>query len=188
MFIECSKITATMKTMEKPTLFIFCGLPFSGKTTFGKLLADTYGFIRVDMDEIKFAHGFQDVSDDNMSNEDWKKIYEEVYQKIGATLATGNSVICDFSNLERSERDALRDIANHYNSSSVVAYFNAPAEFIRARWLKNKITNARFDLTKKVMEEAIHDIEIPTNDERVITLDYRRPEEWLDAFKNVLTA
>jgi adenylate kinase family enzyme len=39
------------KTNKKPTLYIFIGLPFSGKTTYSKMLAEKLHITRISFDE-----------------------------------------------------------------------------------------------------------------------------------------
>ncbi len=75
--------------MKKPTLYILCGLPFSGKTTLAKKLSEKLGFVHIDLDEVKFEHGFKGISDDEASHMDWVKIFSDMDQRIRKALKEG---------------------------------------------------------------------------------------------------
>ncbi len=161
-----------------------CGLPFSGKTTFAKLVGEKMGIQRIDIDEVKFEHGFRGISDDDMTEENWEDIFEDTYKRIENLLKKNNRVICDFSNLEKGYRDKLRKIAQRNGAESIVFYLNTPFNTIKSRWLKNKETGGRFDLTERVVEESIKDLQIPGDDENTTVLDYNLSlDDWLKIFE-----
>ncbi len=173
--------------MDERYLFIMCGLPFSGKTTFAKLVGKELGIQRVDLDEVKFEHGFEGISDDDMTEENWDDIFEDAYKRIEDLLKENGNVICDFSNLEKGYRDKLREIAQRNNAKPMVIYLNTPFNIIRERWLKNKETGERFDLTERVINESIEDLEIPGEDENTIVFNYELSvDDWVKIFKKIV--
>ncbi len=158
-----------------------CGLPFSGKTTLTKKLAEKLGFARVDLDEIKFEHGFAGVSDDDVSHEDWVKIFDDMNSRIEKLLNKGNSVISDISNLEKADRDRLRAVAAHGDFPTKVIYVKVLVEEAQKRWLENRQTKARFDISEKIFNEAVETLEEPTADENVIVFDgSQTADEWIE--------
>lgn len=173
--------------MEIGKLYIFCGLPFSGKTTFAKKLAEKKHWVRVDIDEIKGEHGFGSISDDEITHEEWVSIFNDMNNRIRTYLKEGKTVISDISNLEKSDRDDLRKIAEEVGSTTRVVYINTPVEVARQRWLRNRETNSRFDLTENVIGEAINSLQVPTTEENVIILDYMETrEDWMKLFSDVV--
>ena len=160
-----------------------CGLPFSGKTSFAKKLEEKKGWERVDIDEIKSESGFEGVSDDDVSHEEWVKMFTNMFDRIRKSLNKGKTVISDISNLEKSDRDRLRKVAEEGNFPTVVVYLNTPVDIARKRWLTNKAKKLRFDLTEKIFEEACSSLQVPTEEENLIVLDYNEPvERWLARF------
>ena len=157
-----------------------CGLPFSGKTTLAKELEKQLLFDRVDIDEIKAEHGFGDKSDDKISHEDWVKIFEDMDNRLIFLMKQKKGIISDISNLEKSDRNHLRELAAKFNYPTYVIYLNTPAKIARQRWLENQETKKRFDLTEKVFYEAVESLEEPTEDENVIVLDYKQSvDDWV---------
>lgn len=63
--------------MDKPMLCVLCGLPFSGKTVLTRQLFEKLGFAKVNIDDIKFVHGYEWADDDRVPDEAWDKIFAE---------------------------------------------------------------------------------------------------------------
>ena len=97
--------------MTSTTLFIFSGLPASGKTTLAKLLAAKTGaaYIRVDTVE----QGLKDICDINVETEG----YRLSYRLIRDNLELGNSAIADSCNTVKITRDAWENVALNSGAS-----------------------------------------------------------------------
>ncbi len=52
-------------------------LPFSGKSTLTRQLVEKLGFVRTDLDEVKFEMLGNDTKDDQIDQTGWDKIYQE---------------------------------------------------------------------------------------------------------------
>ena len=85
-------------------LYIFCGIPFSGKTTIAKKVADKFGFVRIDLDDIKFDLFGKNARDEELKQTDWDKIYAKMYEEIKNNLKNGKTVINDTGNFTKQER------------------------------------------------------------------------------------
>lgn len=155
--------------MQKPTLYILCGLPFSGKTVLTREIVKRLGYKQVNIDEIKFAHGYGWADDDHVPDEAWNEIFTESYQKTLDYLQNGNDVIYDCANQDRANRDKLRELAAKRDFPTRVVHLEVPLEIIKERWKRNKKTKERFDLPESIFQAAIDTYEVPTSDERVIT-------------------
>ena len=174
------------KKANKPKLYILCGLPFAGKTTFAKELVKRFGWVRVDIDEINATRGIGTRSNDEISDSDWKITYDESYRQIDEALRMRKTVINDTANFTKQQRDRLRAIANEYHVPTIVIYFNIPDEVARQRWQENRITYQRNDVTDADFAEVADNFEIPTEDENVVYFDgTTKIEKWIDEiFKN----
>lgn len=167
--------------MNKPTLYIFCGLPFSGKTVLTKKLTEKLGFASVNIDDIKFAHGYEWADDDRVPDEAWDKIFQESFDKTLEYLTQGKSVLYDCANQDRFSRDRLRGVATKGDFLTKVIHVDTPVTTVRERWLKNKTTKERFDLPEKIFQEAIDSYEPPTEDENTIVYNPSEvAEEWIE--------
>jgi predicted kinase len=68
--------------MTKNRLYILCGIPFSGKSVLANELVKRYGYTRIDLDEVKFQIFGKDITDSEIDQAGWDKIYQEMYRKI----------------------------------------------------------------------------------------------------------
>ena len=166
--------------MNEPTLYIMCGLPFSGKTVLAQKLSDRFGFPIVGIDNIKEERGFSWEENEKVTAEVWKSIFDESYKRTLAYLQTSTSVIYDSANQDRTSRDRLRKLAQSGNLDSKVILVDVPEDEIRKRWLKNQETKERFHLPEKYLQAAIDAFEKPTPDENVLTYNQSADlETWM---------
>lgn len=89
----------------KPTLYILCGVPGSGKSTWAyKFINDQYKDIKyVSRDSIRF-HMLKD-GEGYFSHE--KEVFKEFVENIVQNLNNGNDVIADATHLNRASRAKL---------------------------------------------------------------------------------
>lgn len=166
--------------MNKPTQYILVGLPFSGKTTLSKAISEKLGIPRVNLDEVKSEMGFKGVSDNDITHEDWKKIFDETDKRVVKHLKDSKGVLHETSWTKKWKRDRARKLATDLGIDSVVIYLKVPEEVARERWLKNREEQHRFDLSEEVFEEAAKEFEIPTEDENLLVYDQTIPvDEWI---------
>ena len=150
-----------------PTLYILCGLPFSGKTTLARHILAARDMGYVNMDQVKADEGFF-VSDDQVPDADWSGIYDVVHASLLMPLRLKRDVLYDASNLTRKERDEMRDLVTTRGFEAKLIYVASPEATVRQRWLDNRTNRTRFDLPSVVFDEAIETFEEPSRDEGAI--------------------
>lgn len=166
--------------MAKQVQYILVGLPFSGKTTLSKAMSEKLGIPRVNLDEVKFEMGFEGVSDNDMTHEQWDKIFVETDKRVVEHLKQGRSVLHETSWTKKWKRDRARKLATNLSIDSVVLFVKVPEELARERWLKNREEQKRFDLQEDVFNEAVKEFEIPTEDENLLVYNQTIPiDEWM---------
>lgn len=162
------------------TLYILCGLPFSGKTTLAKELVKRFGFISINIDDIKVEYGIGDVDDDEVSDKMWTKILGDIDKRVKKNLQDNKSVIVESYTIIRSGRDKLREIATGLGIPTKIIYLNISEFLARQRWLKNEKSQVRFRITKKIFNEAVRDLEPPTKTEHVLEFNQNIPiADWI---------
>ena len=82
--------------MAKQLQYILVGLPFSGKTTLSKAISEKLDIPRVNLDEVKFEMGFEGVSDNDMTHEQWKEIFDETDKRVVEYLKQGKSLFVKY--------------------------------------------------------------------------------------------
>lgn len=172
--------------MTTTTLYIFCGIPFSGKTTLAKKLSEKFGFVRVDLDEVKFDLFGKDILDQQIDQAGWDKVYQKTYETIENHLKNKKTVLYDTGNFTKHERDLVRKIADKLNIQTKTIFVNIPKETAEKRWQENKLSKTRFDISENSFREAVAEMEPPDSDENVIVYDEKNTfEDWSkETFKN----
>jgi len=167
--------------MEKPALYILCGIPFSGKTTLARELVKRLGFVRVDLDEVKFSLLGRDIKDEQIDQVQWDKVYQEMYKRIESHLKKGKIVVNDTGNFTRHERNLVRKTADRFGLKSIVIYVDTPKSVAQKRLLENRKTGGRFDVSDEDFENTVKEMEFPMEDEDFIVFDGSfLIEDWLD--------
>lgn len=124
-----------------PRLFIACGLPGSGKTTYAKLLEAEFGAIRFCADE-----WMSDLSL-NLYDEGGREKVEALQWKLAqALLAGGLAVIIEWGTWGRSEREALRLSARTVGAAVELHYLTAPVDVLFERIRRRNMEDPPIEL------------------------------------------
>lgn len=160
------------------TLYIMCGLGFSGKSTLAKAMGQHLNVPVVSQDEIFFKKKAE-LSSIKEDQEFWRVLLDMGEDELRQLLRQGQSVIFDSVNLSRNIRDELRALAKEAGAEAVVVYLDTPEYLLDERQAKNKVTKERHDVDQKDLDKAKKDLEPPTEDENVHVF---RPDSDLQIF------
>ena len=161
-------------------LYILCGLPFAGKTVLAKELVKIKGWVRVDLDEVKFELFGNDIKDENLEEKDWDQVYQHMYQRIQDQLKKGKTVVHDTGNFTKYERDLVRKIAKKLSLSTSVIWVNTPEVIARKRLSANNRTKDRFTVSELDFDDVVVEMEPPSPNENVLTYDSSiPPKDWI---------
>lgn len=153
----------------KSAVYILCGIPFSGKSTLARLLAQRCGWTHVDVDAIVrslIAPGEQFITDHQ-----WDQAFSRSYEIVADSLARRQSAIHDATNYARTVRDRLRAIARQYDASAHVIYVNIPFDVANQRRHANQAQSQRHQVSDADFQEVVNNLEPPTVDESVLVFD-----------------
>src|SRR3989344_4387326 len=168
-----------METIEKliqsinnphKTLWILCGLPYSGKTYIGKKILEQASCIYVSIDAILETLHYDWNTNKLPDTEGWKKVFDISYQQTKEALEKGLNVLYDSTNHTKASRDKLREVAHSVGADAKVIYIDVSAKVAIDRWQENKKQKNRFVLDENLLHETINAMEIPTADEKLIVI------------------
>ncbi|OGD72270.1 hypothetical protein A3A84_02390 [Candidatus Collierbacteria bacterium RIFCSPLOWO2_01_FULL_50_23] len=150
-------------------LIIFCGTPFSGKTVLSKKLSERFGFVRIDLDEVK-SEMLGDVADEVVTQAQWDNVYGEMHGRIEDYLREGKNVIQDAGNFTEYERDLVVKIGEKFGADIAIICVNILPEVAKARWLENKNSVARVDVGEEYIRDSQSRFE-PPHGSNVLVVD-----------------
>ena len=150
-----------------PTLYIMCGLPFSGKTTLAKKIAEKTGAKLIAFDRI-WAEKKGELIPDIDKVAEWRFILSVAYKRIRETLSANRSVVYDDINVRKEHRAALQTIAKETQAAFVIVYLNTPMSEIKSREARNKTSKKRHEVASVNFNKAIRQWQAPTGEAGVV--------------------
>ncbi len=163
------EVIEIIKTKEK-TLFILCGLPYSGKTYIAKEIMKYVPMIYVSIDNIFHEHGY-DWNVNKLPDEiAWTEIFDVSYEKARKALNQSLNVLYDSTNHTKISRDDLRKVAGSVGADTNVIFIDVPVDTIYKRWEENKVNKTRSIVDRKLVDMTIKAFEKPIKGENVLIL------------------
>lgn len=142
-------------------------------------MEEKFGFVRIDLDDVKFSLFGKNITDEQIDQNEWNKIYQKMYAEIENNLKQGKTVINDTGNFTKHERGLVKNIADKQGLETVEVFIDVPVEIAQQRWLENKNTNKRFDISEKEFHSTVAEME-PPEGKNVMIYTYPEPiETWI---------
>jgi len=137
------------------------------------------GYIRIDLDDVKFSLFGNDILDEKIDKQGWDKVYQKMYKQIEDNLKNDKTVINDTGNFTKHERDLVKEIADKLGLETIEVFIDTPTEIARQRLLENKKIKKRFDVSENDFNSTVSEFE-PPEDNNVITYKHPQPiEDWI---------
>ena len=161
-----------------PTLYLLCGMPFSGKTTLGKIISQHISSAYVSLDKINESRGLR--GGDGIPVEEWEKTHSIAMSQIQALMPTSQDIVLDDTNCFRWLRDRFRQLATEHNYQTTVVFVDVSVSEIRQRMLANQKTQTRHMVKPEIIKEMTKTFEPPAEDENVIRYGGEQPiNKWI---------
>lgn len=145
------------------TLFVLCGLPFSGKSTIARVLVERFGVIALDVDALARERGYR--PEKGIEPERWGRLFAEAHQLVRERLGQRRSVVFDAVNVDRAGRDRLREIAHERGARFQPICVAADPLTIAERRANNDQTRHRPPVREEDLATLERGFEVPTVDE-----------------------
>jgi predicted kinase len=160
-------------------LYLLCGLPFAGKSTLGRTLANRLGLAFLEVDAINRERGLGG-DGRRLSRAEWTTTYREAFRRLDRELAEGRSVVYDATNFRRRMRDRLREIGASRGARTVVVLVEPSPAVVHARRERNRVAPERSDVDDADFAEVVDGFQTPMADEDVLRYDGSVPVEvWI---------
>lgn len=151
-------------------LVILCGLPFSGKTTVARSLAERSGCAVVSLDEINeergVGHGGQGLGDDV-----WAETQRIAIERVESLMREGRErIVVDDTCCLRFLRDEYRRAAERHGYEHGVVFLDVSERVLRERLREAARSGERPTMTDDVFEGCLARFERPEEDEACIVI------------------
>jgi predicted kinase len=160
--------------MNQPRLYIVCGLPFSGKSTFVRELVRQRGCRVIDIDAINTARGVG-IAGAAITPDEWETSFASARAQLAAALAAGESAAWDGHVGNREQRDELRAVAHAAGAAVTLIYLDVPESVARERLLANRRVPQRHDVRDDLFAQAVGLLEPPVEAEEAARYDGAEP-------------
>ena len=160
------------------------GHPGSGKTYFTQRLADKTGAVRINADALRMnMFGSFDAARefDKETGKLGQVIFKALDYATVQILKSGYSVIYDVQQNEKEIREKTSRLASDNNATPIVIWVKTPVEIALQRGQDRELTPDQqkhdYETMKASIEKHMKLLEIPTAEEKVITIDGTIPFE-----------
>ena len=158
-------------------LYLLCGMPFSGKTTLGKTVAEYITAFYISLDEINEARNL--FGGEGISVEEWEKTHHLAMKQFEEIAPSQQDVILDDTNCFRWLRDRFYNLAAQHDYRATVIWLDVPFEEIKRRIEINDRTSTRHKVKPEIIEAMQTTFEPPQADEYTIAY---RPTQSIDTW------
>jgi predicted kinase len=114
---------------QRGALVLLVGLPASGKSYFGRLVAARLGAEVIQTDGVRKEL----YREPRYTSRESQTVYGECHRRVGLAVAAGRAVLFDATNLVERRREPLYALADETDARLVIALTWAPTWLIRQR-------------------------------------------------------
>lgn len=147
------------------------GLPYSGKSTFARTLAEPTGSRVIELDVLNSMRGL-DVAH-GVSIQDWENTFAEASALAASELSRGRSVVIDWVNAGVGDRRRWRELADACGAAFLLVSFAVEDEELDRR--ASSLDEGRVALDRALVERVRGRYRPPGEDECAITYESGSP-------------
>lgn len=153
--------------MNKPKLYIMCGISASGKSTIAKQIAEKENCIIVSSDAIRSEICPGGVSDQSKNEE----VFRIFHRRIRENLLRGNNVIADATNITIKSRRAIFDLVKDVDCDKIGYIVVKKIEDL----IKDNKNNDRVPVPDEVIYRQVKKFQIPFMEEGWDNIKFYQP-------------
>ena len=162
--------------MRHSIVYLLCGLPGSGKTTYAKKIVDEQGALSLSIDD-EMINQYGVAGSDypiEKRNEYKASVMEIIKSKIVENIRNGQSVVLDFGVWKKRDREYFRNLIESNGAEMQLIYLKASRALLLKRLNRRADIEKgkNFIITPEMLDERIAIFEEPNNEnEKVIIQD-----------------
>lgn len=153
--------------MNKPKLYIMCGISASGKSTIAKQIAEKDNCIIISSDNIRGEICEGGVSDQSKNEE----VFKIFHKRIRENILIGNNVIADATNITIKSRKSIFNIVNNIDCEKIGCIVIKKIEDC----LRDNKNNDRNPVPEEVIHKQVRKFQIPFMEEGWDNIKFYQP-------------
>jgi predicted kinase len=143
------------------TLFVICGMPASGKTTFANKIIKEHDAVLLSEDE--WMRDLIDMYDNDKMRGNIARLHRKIASRL---FIKGVNVVMDGGYYTKEERDNLKNIAKNSNVNFELHYLKVDFSTLRVRRIeRNRNLQPKFQTTEENLKKAKSLFQEPDNNE-----------------------
>ena len=163
------------------TLYVMCGLSFSGKSTLAREVARATGAELVSLDDLNAERGLY--GGDGIPVEEWERTSQLANERLRALAPSGRDVVLDDTSCYRWLRDRWRERAASVGYAARLVWVDVPPETILRRREQSERSADRRGIRDSVFAAHAESFERPQEDEAAARYDGAVPaREWVERY------
>lgn len=161
-----------MDSHNKPVVYLLCGLPGSGKTSYADNLVNEKGLTKISIDD-ELISRFGVVGSDypcEQHRENKKEVMKNVKEQTANHVRSGISLVLDFGVWRKSDRDYFRSLVEENGGKLKLVYFKANKDLLIKRLkIRNvKENGAQMSVDESGLDVAFAVFEEPSGESEII--------------------
>lgn len=147
----------------KKTLFIMCGLPFSGKSLLSQEIEESTSIIRIGFDDIwnQLLLKIPDLT--------YETTKDYIDNLLSENLLNGFSIIYDSTNLSEKNRTNLIYLAEKSGANAIIVHIPTTVEETYERQAQSILDKTHHNVDLKNIDIVIENMEIPVDAIHLVT-------------------
>jgi predicted kinase len=159
---------------KKPRMYVLTGLPFAGKTTLGKAIANSKQISMVALSDIICERGF---SGKDIPGSQFARMDEEAERRARGYIRRGADVVYDITPFTKTRRDRIRNLAKESEAEFILIFVDTPREETLRRYRKQN-NREYIDHKNNVMYVTDH-FEPPKEEDHLLFQAGENISEWI---------
>ena len=125
--VFCDCTDGKHEGLERPALIVLAGLPGTGKSTIGKLIAKNLGYVYMDQNDIKREHGMKRMP------KKFDAVLRDIDRRVANTLFHGKGIVLDSVHRYMFRRQQIYGVASGAGTQVLLIEFKCSSEESKRR-------------------------------------------------------
>ena len=148
----------------KPVVYLLCGLPYSGKTTYAKKL-EQEGVVRLSLDEEVFRLFGREYSGHDERQEEAR---QSLVHQLEEHLRSGTSVALDFGFWKKSDREGMQQHIQELGGEPRLLYFKCSLDELKKRINNDRDLAVNHEVDAPMLESFAAQFEEPSGEGEIL--------------------